>query len=314
MIKNYLITGGSGFIGRSIASSLLKKNNFVTIVDNKFRKKNYNELKHKNLKIFNIDIRERKILKKISKKIDVVIHLAFINGTNFFYEQPRLVLDVGLKGIINMIEICEENKIKEFFLASSSEVYQNPVKIPTDENVALTIPDPKNPRYSYAAGKIISEIMLLNTNFFKKAVIFRPHNIYGPNMGYNHVIPEIIQKILITKKNIKMQGSGKNTRSFCYIDDFVDGFNILLKKGKNKNIYNIGTNKEIQIIDLVNKIIKISKKKITIKKSKENLGDISRRCPQINKIKKIGFKPKINLDKGLRKTFQWYFKDFNNEL
>ena len=132
MGKKYLITGGLGFIGKAITLSLLSKNNTVIIADNNFRKKK-NDLKHKNLYVHKIDVRKKNQLKKISKDIDSVIHLAFINGTNFFYEKPELVLEVGIKGIINLIEICEENFIKEFFLASSSEVYQNAPYIPTNE-------------------------------------------------------------------------------------------------------------------------------------------------------------------------------------
>ncbi len=314
MKKKYLITGGLGFIGKSIALSLLSKNNFVTIADINFRKKNINDLKHKNLKIYNIDIKKKTQLKRISKNIDTVIHLAFINGTNFFYEQPELVLDVALKGIINIIEICKENSIKEFFLASSSEVYQNAPRIPTDEKVPLVIPDPFNPRYSYAAGKIISEVVLLNCKYFKRSVIFRPHNIYGPNMGYNHVIPEIIVKAFRSNKKIIIQGNGTNTRSFCYIDDFVSAFNILLKKAKHKNIYNIGTENEIKIINLVKKIINISGKKLIIQKSPETKGNAKRRCPDISKINKLGYKPKITLSSGLKNTFKWYIKDIENEL
>ena len=151
MSKSYLITGGLGFIGRSIALSLLQHNNKVIILDNNFRDKKISNLKDKNLRIYKVDIRKKNELKKICKNIDAVIHLAFINGTNFFYEQPKLVLDVALKGIINILEVCEEKSIKEFFLASSSEVYQNPPKIPTKENVPFSLPDPLNPRYSYAA-------------------------------------------------------------------------------------------------------------------------------------------------------------------
>ena len=175
MKKKYLITGGLGFIGKAITKSLIEKNNFVTIVDNQFRQKNVKNINYKNCKIYKIDIRNKISLSKIVKNVDVVIHLAAINGTNFFYEQPRLVLDVALKGIINILEICEENKIPEFFLASSSEVYYKAPYYPADEKVPLIIPDPFNSRYSYAAGKIISEIMLLNTDFFKRFVIFRPH-------------------------------------------------------------------------------------------------------------------------------------------
>jgi len=292
---------------------LLSKNNIVIIADNNFRRKK-NDLKHKNLFVHKIDIRKKNQLKKISKDIDSVIHLAFINGTNFFYEKPELVLEVGLKGIINLIEVCEENLIKEFFLASSSEVYQNAPYIPTDEKVSLSIPDPHNPRYSYAAGKLISEIMLLNSSIFERSVIFRPHNIYGSDMGYNHVIPEIILKIFKSNKKLKIQGKGLNSRSFCYIDDFISAFNLILKKGKHKNIYNIGTQDEIKIKDLVKRIIFISGKILHIQNTKEIKGNVKRRCPDILKIKKLGFKPKIDLNKGLEKTFEWYSKDIKGEL
>jgi len=298
MGKKYLITGGLGFIGKAITLSLLSKNNTVIIADNNFRKKK-NDLKHKNLYVHKIDVRKKNQLKKISKDIDSVIHLAFINGTNFFYEKPELVLEVGIKGILNLIEVCEENFIKEFFLASSSEVYQNAPYIPTNEKVPLSIPDPHNPRYSYAAGKLISEIMLLNSSIFERLLIFRPHNIYGPNMGYNHVIPEIILKIFKSNQKINIQGKGLNSRSFCYIDDFVSAFNLILKKGKHKNIYNIGTQEEIRIRDLVKRIISISEKKLHIQNTKEILGDVKRRCPDILKLKKLGFKPKNNLNMGL---------------
>ena len=314
MKKKYLITGGLGFLGKAITKNLIEQNNSVIIVDNQFRHKDVKKLNYNNCKIYNIDIRNKTLLSKVAKNVDAVIHLAAINGTNYFYEQPLLVLEVALKGIINILEICEKKKIPEFFLASSSEVYHNAPYIPADEKVPLIIPDPMNPRYTYSAGKIISEIMLLNTNFFERFVIFRPHNVYGPNMGYNHVIPEIIMKLMNAKKNLVIQGSGNHTRSFCYIDDFVSGFNILLKKAKNKNIYNIGTQDEIKIIGLIKKLIKISNKKLTIKNTKEKLGSPSKRCPDIRKISKLGFKPQINLDVGLKTTFEWYRKELINVL
>ena len=117
-------------------------------------------------------------------------------------------------------------------------------------------------------------------------------------MGFNHVIPEIIMKLIKAKNHLIIQGSGNHTRSFCYIDDFIKAFNILLEKGKNKNIYNIGTQDEIKIINLIKKIIRISNKKLLIKKTKEKLGNPSRRCPDISKIRKLGFNPTINLNTG----------------
>ena len=298
MKKRYLITGGLGFIGEAITKNLIEKKNSIIVVDNNFRNKKTKNLDKKYCKIYKADIRNKASIKKLIKNVDVVIHLAAINGTNYFYEKPRLVLDVAIKGMLNVLEICEENKVPEFFLASSCEVYHDAPYYPADEKVPLTVPDPFNYRYSYSAGKIISEVLLLNTNFFKRFVIFRPHNIYGPDMGYNHVIPEIIMKLISAKKNLIMEGSGNQTRSFCYIDDFVNGFNILLNKGKHKNIYNIGNQDEIKIIKLVNKILKISKKNLIINKTSEKKGSPSKRCPDITKISKLGYKQNIDLDFG----------------
>ena len=111
---------------------------------------------------------------------------------------------MAVKGLVNIFDVCKENKITELYLASSSEVYQTPNKIPTKENEMLKIPDVLNPRYSYGGGKILTELMGINygRNFFKKLIIFRPHNVYGPKMGNEHVIPEFINKIKKTKKNI----------------------------------------------------------------------------------------------------------------
>ena len=305
MKKTYLITGGQGFIGKAISLSLLDQGNKVIILDNNFRKKKF-FLKHKNLQLIDGDIRNIIHLNKIKNKIDSVVHLAAINGTRNFYEKPNLVLEVGIKGIINIIDFCKIKKIKEIFLASSSEVYQNAPIYPTDEKVRLIIPDPHNPRFSYSSTKIISEILILNSDIFKKAVIFRPHNIYGPDMGLKHVIPELIIKTIKEKKFLDIQGNGKNKRSFCYIEDFVDAFNIIIKKGKHKEIYNIGNTEEVKISHLSKLIISLLNKDLKIKLSTKSFYNAMRRLPDIKKINKLGYKPKINLKKGLKETIDWY--------
>ena len=145
------------------------------------------------------------------------------------------------KGIFNLLELCEERKIKNFFLASSSEVYQTPNKIPTDEKEMLKIPDVYNPRYSYGAGKIISELICLyysKKKILDKLIIFRPHNVYGPDMGREHAIPEFLYKAKLNKI-LKIRGMGKEVRSFIHINDFLDAFGLIFKKGKNiENVVN----------------------------------------------------------------------------
>lgn len=261
------------------------------------------------------DIRDTEVVKKASKGIDCVIHLAFINGTEFFYKKPELVLDVGVKGMLNVLDACRENGIKELVLASSSEVYQSPPKIPTDESAPLSIPDVLNPRYSYAGGKIISELLTINygRKDFDRVVIFRPHNVYGPDMGFEHVLPqfilrayELIKEIPTGPVKFSIQGDGSQTRAFCHIDDFIDGFIFVLKKGEHMNIYNIGNSEEITIREVAEKVVKYFGREAEIIAGPKAEGGTQRRCPNISKLKALGFSPKISFDKGLPSIIEWY--------
>ena len=276
MKKTYLVTGGQGFIGKAISISLLQQGHNIIIFDNNFREKKF-FLKNKNLKIVNGDIRKKNDLNKVKVKIHSVIHLAAINGTQNFYDKPELVLEVGVKGIINIIDFCKDKNIKEI---------------------------------SYSSTKIISEILLLNSNFFKRAIIFRPHNIYGSDMGLKHVIPELIIKTFKAKKSVKIQGDGKNKRSFCYIDDFISALNIIIKKGKHKEIYNIGNTEEVKILYLSKLIAKLMKKNLKIEKSNKSFFNASRRLPDLKKLYKLGFRHKFSLNNGLIKTIEWYIANY----
>ena len=184
--KRFLVTGGTGFIGSHICRLLVNLGHKVTIFDNNTRGKfsRINDIRKK-VKFIRGDIRNKKKLFNAVKGSNAVIHLAYINGTKYFYSKPDLVLDVAVKGLVNIFDACKKYNIKEIYLASSSEVYQTPAKIPTDEAESLKIPDIMNPRYSYGGGKILTELMGINfgRKFFKKLIIFRPHNVYGNDMG-----------------------------------------------------------------------------------------------------------------------------------
>jgi nucleoside-diphosphate-sugar epimerase len=316
MKNNILVTGGTGFLGRNLVKKLIKnKNNFITVLDNNSRDsailENFRS-KYKNIKIIKGDILNKSIVEKSCRHIDTIFHLAFINGTKFFYKIPEKIFEVAIYGMINLLESAKKNKIKNFILASSSEVYQQPLKIPTPEEVPLIIPDIKNSRYSYGGGKIFCELMLFyyGKKFFKKSIIFRPHNVYGPNMGEEHVIPEIIRKIIkarkTNKKEIFLEGSGKETRSFIYIEDFVEALNLIYLRGKNMGIYNIGTQEEVTILKLQKIIQKKMKANFEVKKIPLKKGGTLRRCPDISKLKMLGFKNRFTLSSGLDQTINWY--------
>ena len=303
--KNFLITGGTGFIGSAITKYLIKNKYKVSVFDNNSRGKlnRLHEVANKFVFI-NGDIRNIKKVSAACKNKDVVIHLAYVNGTETFYKKPVEILDIAVKGIINVIESCIKNKIKELYIASSSEVYQTPFTIPTKESEMLKIPDIYNPRYSYGGGKIISELLGIHygKKYFKKLVIFRPHNVYGSDMGNEHVIPQFInrmKKINKNKRNFDIMGTGKEIRSFIHINDFINAFSLILRKAKHLEIYNIGTEEKIRINKLALLISKLMNKKIFIKRKKIAKGSTRMRCPNITKIKKIGFVKRISLKKGL---------------
>ena len=164
-----------------------------------------------------------------------------------------------------------------------------------------------NPRFSYSGGKLISELLGLHYLRGVEKIIFRPHNVYGPNMGWEHVIPEFIKRIRLGNKidnemDFKIQGSGDETRAFCYVDDAVNGIILCSEKGKDSNIYHIGVNEEIKISQLAIMIGKIAGLKLNIIKDKIREGGTSRRCPDISKMNKLGFKPSIQLSDGLKKN------------
>jgi dTDP-glucose 4,6-dehydratase/UDP-glucose 4-epimerase len=244
-----------------------------------------------------------------------VIHLAFVNGTEFFYTKPELVLDVGVRGMLNVLDACREHHVPELVLASSSEVYQSPPVVPTDETVPLSIPDVLNARYSYGGGKLISELMAINwgRTGFKRVMIFRPHNVYGADMGWEHVIPQFVLRTVELMKQhpsgplpFKIQGDGQESRAFIHIDDFVDGLMCVLKNGEHMNIYHIGNPDERKIAEVAKSVVACLGREAALIAGPPAPGGTKRRCPNIDKLKKLGFKPRISFDEGLPSVAKWY--------
>ena len=194
MKKKYLVTGGSGFIGSALVKGLIREGHSVRVFDNNSRG-NLRRLESviNQIEFVEGDIREPNQVLEACKGVDAVCHLAFVNGTKFFYELPELVLEVGVKGMINILDACIAHNFHGFI----SSAYSGYAEVPTSENVPLIVPDLQNPRYSYGGGKIISELLAINygRSKIKRVVIFRPHNVYGPDMGWEHVVPEFILKM-----------------------------------------------------------------------------------------------------------------------
>ena len=316
-----LVTGGSGFIGAALVKALLRNGNRVRVLDDNSRgsPRRLAEVAA-DIELIDADIRDADAVERAAQGMDEVHHLAFVNGTEFFYKSPDLVLDVGVRGMINVIDACRRHGVGTFLLASSSEVYQTPPNIPTDENVPLVVPDPLNPRYSYGAGKLISEVMAINygRKFFQRVLIFRPHNVYGPDMGFEHVIPQFALRLHAAAEaqpagrlRFEIQGNGAETRSFCFIDDLVAGVMTMRDKGEHLGIYHVGTGEEVSIADLAHRIARDAGRDIELAAGPPAKGGTPRRCPDISKLARLGYKPRVSLDQGLQPTLDWYWHNGN---
>lgn len=316
MAKKYLVTGGTGFIGSALVIRLVREGHEVVCLDNNSRGVGRRLGEYvRNLQLIEADIRDAGAVIRAAQGVDSILHLAFVNGTEFFYNQPETVLDVGVRGMINVLDACRAHRVPELVLASSSEVYQTPSTIPTDETTPMTIPDPLNPRYSYAGGKLISELMAINygRTGFDRVMIFRPHNVYGPDMGWEHVLPQFVLRLLDSIASqpsgplrFSVQGDGRQTRAFVHIDDLVDGIMCILSRGEHLNIYHIGNPEELSIYEVAVRVARFFGREIELVCGPEALGGTRRRCPDISKLGRLGYHPRIGFDEGLSSLARWY--------
>ena len=315
--RRILVTGGSGFVGSALVKALVRQGQSVRVLDDNSRGAPH-RLKdvERDIELITGDVRDAAAVDAAMRGMEEVHHLAFVNGTATFYSAPDFVLDVGVKGMVNVIDCGRRHGVGTLILASSSEVYQSPPKVPTDETAPLVIPDPLNPRLSYAAGKIISEMMAINAGrkHFERVLIFRPHNVYGPDMGNDHVIPqfalrlkEAMAKSASGAVAFPIQGSGTETRSFCHIDDLIAGVLVMRERGEHLGIYHIGTPEEISIAELARRMAAIAGREIAIEPSAVLPGSTPRRCPDISKLAALGYRPRVALDAGLPPVLKWYW-------
>jgi nucleoside-diphosphate-sugar epimerase len=315
--RRILVTGGSGFIGSALVKALVRAGHAVRVFDDNSRgaPRRLIGIEHE-IEFIAGDIRDGDAVRRAVAGVDEVHHLAYVNGTEFFYSAPELVLDVGVKGMVNVIDACRAENVGSLILASSSEVYQSPPRVPTDETAPLVVPDPTNPRYSYGGGKIVCELMAINygRKFFDRVLIFRPHNVYGPDMGFEHVIPQFALRLKRAAARhpsgavpFEIQGDGSQTRSFCHVDDLVRGVLVMREKGEHLGIYHVGTAEEITIADLARRIAAHAGRGIALLPTAAPAGATARRCPDIAKLAGLGFVPQTPLAQGLPPAVDWYW-------
>lgn len=325
-MKKTLIFGGAGFIGYHLSKHLSDQGHEVTIVDNFKRSAEDKEFKElisrNNVEFIKASILDKKTFENLDTDYDYVYHLCAINGTQNFYKIPVQVLKVGTVGTLNILDWFVKCKKGKILFSSSSETYggllkilNDKFKIPTPEEVPLVVNDPSNVRWSYGGSKILGEVAFhaySQEHDLKKYVIIRYHNIYGPRMGYDHVIPQFIQRIVNKESPFKVYG-GQETRTFCYVDDAVRATQLVMETDStNQGTINIGrSDDEIKILDMLNKLFSIVNYKPPLDIQSAPAGSVMRRCPDTSKLQKIGFNPEVPLSKGLEICYDWYKDKFD---
>ena len=303
MKKKFLVTGAMGFVGSHWVKKLLSEGHEVTGIDikplDKFFKKN------KKFKFFKASVFDYTLLKKLIKKNDIICHFAGVAEPMQYLKKTKYTIELTLLPSLKIVDLCCKFK-KKFFFTSTSEIYGKLNKVPFKEDSDRHLGSPQTNRWCYSTSKsLVEHYITANSKESKlKFIIFRLFNVYGPSLK-GRVVDEFINKSLSNKK-IMINGNGKQTRSFLFIDDCIDAFFKIYKKNINNEVYNIGSDNEVSMIKLAKKVKNLCKSKSKIifhSKKFTKVGgyeDISRRVPSIDKLKKqIKWRPRVNLDKGL---------------
>lgn len=316
-MKTYLITGGAGFIGSSLADYLLDYGNKVVVVDNfcdfynpEIKRNNIkNNLSNDNYKLYEVDISDYENLEKAfsENKIDVIVHLAAMAGVRPSIENPVLYQKVNCMGTQNILELMKKYNIKNLVMASSSSVYGNNKKVPFEETDVVDYAISP-----YAATKKANEVM---THVYHKlydfnVIMLRFFTVYGPRQRPDLAINKFT-KLMINNEEIPMFGDGTTSRDYTYIDDIVSGIDSSIKYVlNNENVYeiiNLGNSSPITLKNMIEVIGKTLNVEPKIKQMPMQAGDVNVTYANISKAQKLlGYSPKTTFEEGIKKFVEWY--------
>ena len=317
-----IVTGGLGFIGSNLIELLLLKNYYVINLDKVTYSSNfYNTkefLKNKNYKFIKCDINNKRIKQIFNKyRPTGIFNLAAETHVDRSIDSPKSFIDSNILGVYNILEVfrnfSKKNPKTKLIHISTDEVYGDILSGRSDENY------PYKPSSPYAASKASSDHLVSSyvRTYKIPAIVTNCSNNYGPKQHPEKLIPKLIYNIL-KNKPLPIYGKGTNSREWIYVKDHCEALIKIFKKGKIGSFYNIGSNKNQTNLEICSKLIylanknKIAGKNVKIKFVKDRPGHDLRYALNSSKLKKeLKWTPKINLNIGLKKTFEWYFKNNN---
>jgi UDP-glucose 4-epimerase/UDP-glucuronate decarboxylase len=313
-----LVLGGAGFIGVHLASRLAAEGHALTLVDDLSRGRRDAALDalvaRPNVQLLQADLTTAGALDGLPRQWNQIYMLAAVVGVRNVETDPARVVRVNALSVLHLLDWLP-GRGEVLFFASTSETYAagvaaGHVPVPTPEAVPLGVPDVAAPRFAYAASKILGEAAVVHTARARglRAVVGRFHNIYGPRMGTDHVIPELSLRALCREDPFRVFGP-EQRRAFCHVADAVEAMTRLMAtEAAWGQVVNIGNDaEETQIAELVALVLRTARFAPTVEARPAPAGSVARRCPDIGRLRALtGFAPKVGLEAGVAETFDWY--------
>jgi UDP-glucose 4-epimerase/UDP-glucuronate decarboxylase len=315
MAERVLITGGAGFVGLHLARYLLRHGSEVTLLDDFSRGRADRELDElrAHAQVVTHDLTHPIPDALLRGTFDSVYHLAGIVGVQRVQADPSGVLNVNLRAALNLLDWCRRTSPGTVFFSSTSEVADGAARLglsafPTPEDLPFVLARPRAPRATYALSKLCAEVLFWHQEPGLRVRIGRYHNVYGPRMGDDHVIPQFIARGLARHDPFAVYGAAQS-RAFCYVDDAVAATVAMTRLDTDRPVVaNIGDDSaEIRIGLLAERVVALCGYRPVLRELDPPPGSPERRLPDLSVLRdEIGYRPRTSLEAGLQATYEWY--------
>lgn len=321
-----LLLGGAGFIGFGIASFLAQQRDCDLTIADQFssgqKDNDFTELvaRHK-ITLIEGDFTDSALFDRLESEYDSVYMLAAVVGVKRCLEHPEEVIRINTALTANTLAWLRRSRVGRVLFASSSECYAGTTTafnypVPTAEDVPLCVDDIQHPRYTYAVTKMLGESAFLScaAPYGFEATVVRYQNVFGPRMGFKHVIPHLVERFLADSESPFQIYGADQTRAFCYISDSAEGSVRAMESPRAAGeVYHIGATEEISIETLVRAVGEILGYSGRYEHAPTYPGSVARRCPDISKARvQLGYQPRVPWREGLERTVAWYCRFFES--